>query len=74
VPTATETASATRPVRLTGVLAALVVLGVVLFILPPNARLAVAGVVLVMALLVRGGDAANVINSLRKKIYGSDHQ
>ena len=58
--------------RLTGVLAALVVLGVVLFALPPASRLPVAGVILAMALLTRGGDAAKIINSLRQKIYGAD--
>jgi hypothetical protein len=63
-------ASASKPVRLTGVLVALVVLAVVMFALPPNARLAVAGVVLVAALLVRGGDAAAIIDNLRKRIYG----
>jgi hypothetical protein len=57
-------------VRLTGVLAALVVVGVVLFALPPSSRLAVAGIILVMALLTRGGDAATIINRLRQKIYG----
>ena len=67
LPTATGT---TKPVRLTGVLAALVVLGVVLFALPPNSRLAVAGVILVVALLSKGGDAAKIIDSLRAKIYG----
>lgn len=56
---------------MTGVLAALVVLGVVLFALPPTARLWVAGVVVVMALLVKGGDAANIINAARVKIYGA---
>ena len=64
------TASSSKPTRLTGVLAALVVLGVVLFALPPNARLAVAGVVVVAALLVRGGDAARIIEQLRRKVYG----
>ena len=67
---APSTATSNKPVRLTGVLAALVVLGVVLFALPPNARLAVAGVVVVMALLVRGGDAAKIIEQLRQKVYG----
>lgn len=56
--------------RLTGVLAALVVLGIVLFALPPSSRLWVAGVIVVMALLVKGGDAANIINGLRVKVYG----
>ena len=58
------------PVRLTGVLVALVVLALVLFILPPTSRLWVAGIVVVMALLVRGGDAAAIIDNLRKRIYG----
>ena len=59
-----------KPVRLTGVLAALVVLGVVMFALPPTSRLWVAGVVVVMALLVKGGDAAKIINEARKRVYG----
>lgn len=67
-PTATATPS-TRPVRLTGVLVALVLLGIVLFAVPPASRLWIAGVVVVMALLVKGGDAANIINQLRAKIY-----
>lgn len=41
-----------------------------MFALPPTARLWVAGVVVVMALLVKGGDATNIINSLTKKVYG----
>lgn len=64
------TASKPPATRLTGVLAALVVLGVVLFALPPSSRLWVAGVIITMALLVKGGDAANIINSLRVKVYG----
>ncbi len=64
------TAPATKPVRMTGVLAALVLLGVVLFALPPASRLWVAGLIVVMALLVRGGDAATIINQLRSKVYG----
>lgn len=68
--TAATAASSPKPVRLTGVLAALVVLGVVLFAVPPNTRLAVAGVVVVAALLVRGGDAARIIEQLRQKVYG----
>lgn len=67
-----RTATVTKPTRLTGVLAALVILGIVLFALPPGSRLAVAGVVVVMALLVRGGDAANIINSLRQRVYGGE--
>ena len=55
---------------LTGVLVALVILGVVLFALPPTSRLWVAGVILVMALLVKGGDAAKLIDQARVKIYG----
>lgn len=60
----------TKPVRITGVLAALVVLGIVMFAVPPTSRLWIAGVVVVMALLVKGGDAANIINGLRKKVFG----
>ena len=70
---ATVTATApTKPpaTRLTGVLAALVVLGVVLFALPPGSRVWVAGVIIVMALLVKGGDAAALIDQLRVKVYG----
>ena len=59
-----------KPIRLTGVLAALAVLAVVMFALPPGARLWVAAIVITMALLVRGGDAAAIIDSLRKKVYG----
>ena len=68
---APSTAIATKPVRLTGVLAALVILGVVMFAVPPTSRLWIAAVVVVMALLVKGGDAANIINQLRVKVYGS---
>ena len=67
---ATETTSTSKPVRLTGVLVALVVLAVVMFALPPASRLWVAGIVVVMALLVKGGDAAKIIDSARKKLYG----
>jgi hypothetical protein len=62
--------TASKPARLTGVLAALVVLGVVMFALPPTSRLWVAGLVVVTALLVRGGDAAKLIDEARKRIYG----
>jgi len=55
---------------MTGVLVALVILGVVMFAVPPPTRLWIAGVVVVMALLTRGGDAAAIINSLRVKVYG----
>ena len=55
---------------MTGVLAALVVWGVVLYALPPTARLWTAGVIVVMALLIKGGDAAAIINQLRVKVYG----
>ena len=65
------TATGSKPVRLTGVLAALLILGVVMFAVPPGSRLAIAAVVVVGALLVRGGDAAEVIDALRVKIYGS---
>lgn len=66
----TATGSSPSPTRFTGVLAALVVLGVVLFAVPPRARLPVAGVILAMALLTKGGDAAKIINQLRAKVYG----
>ena len=66
----TAPASASKPTRLTGVLVALVILGVVLFALPPPSRLWVAGIILVMALLVKGGDAAKLIDQARVKIYG----
>lgn len=59
-----------KPVRLTGVLAALVVLGVVMFALPPTSRLWVAATVIVAALLVKGGDAAKIINEARRRVYG----
>jgi hypothetical protein len=56
--------------RLTGVLVALVILGIVMFASPPPARLWIAAIVVVMALLARGGDAAAIINNLRQRIYG----
>lgn len=56
--------------RLTGVLAALVVLGIVMFAVPPSSRLWIAAVVVTMALLVKGGDAADILNTWRVKIYG----
>lgn len=64
------TAASPKPVKLTGTLAALVILGVVMFALPPGSRLWVAAIVVVMALLIRGGDAAAIINQLRAKVYG----
>ncbi len=57
--------------RLTGVIAALVVLAIVIFSVPPTSRLWIAAVVVVMALLVKGGDAAKIIDQLRVKVYGS---
>ncbi len=66
----TAPATASKATRLTGVLAALVVLGVVMFMLPPNSRLWIVGVILLMALLVKGGDAAKIIDQLRVKVYG----
>jgi hypothetical protein len=41
-----------------------------MFALPPASRLWVAGLVVVTALLVRGGDAAKLIDEARKRIYG----
>ena len=49
---------------------ALVILAIVMFAVPPTARLWIAAIVVVMALLVKGGDTANIINSLRRKVYG----
>ena len=66
----TPSAGSKPPIRLTGVLVAIVVLGVVMFIVPPVSRLWIAGVVLVMALLIKGGDTARVIDQLRVKVYG----
>lgn len=67
----TETSAArSKPIRLTGVAVALVVLGVVMFALPPSARVWVALIVVTMALLLRGGDAARIIDDARKRIYG----
>lgn len=67
----TATAAETNPpIRLTGVLVALVVLGVVMFALPPTSRLWVAAVVVVMALLARGGDTARIINDLNRRVFG----
>jgi hypothetical protein len=67
---ATVTATTPSSIKFTGVLAALVVLGVVMFALPPGGRLAVAGVIIVAALLYKGSDTAGIINSLRQRIYG----
>lgn len=64
--------SARPPTRITGLLAALLLLGIVMFALPPTSRLAVAAVVVAMALFVKGGDAANIINSARKRLFGGD--
>jgi hypothetical protein len=64
---ATALPKATKP---TGVLVALLILAVVMFALPPVSRLWVAGIVVVMALLYKGGDAAAIINQLRVRIYG----
>jgi len=64
-------ASASKPIRLTGVLVALVVLGIVMFAVPPASRLWIAAVIVVMALLAKGGDGAKIIDRLRVKIYGS---
>lgn len=53
-----------------GLLAAIAVLGVVIFLSPPKARLWIAAIVLAMALLQQGGRTAGFINSLTKAIYG----
>lgn len=63
-------ATSSLPQPLTGLVAALIVLGLVLFVSPPTARLWVAGLVLVIALFARGRNAAAIIDSFRQKVYG----
>lgn len=58
------------PVKPLGMLAAIVVLGIVIFLSPPNVRLWIAGIVIVMALLQKGGDTAAIVEGLRSSIYG----
>jgi len=58
------------PQPVTGFVAALVILGLVLFVSPPAVRLWIALLVLVMALAAKGKDAARIITDLRKKVYG----
>jgi hypothetical protein len=41
-----------------------------MFALPPTSRLWVAAVVVVMALLARGGDTARIINDLNRRVFG----
>jgi hypothetical protein len=72
-PQSTATTQATlKPytVKPVGLLAAIAVLGVVIFLSPPKARVWIAGVVLVMALLQQGGRTAGFINLLTEKVYG----
>ncbi len=69
-PIAATPSESRQPIRLTGIAAALVVLGIVLFASPPSTRIWIAAVILVGALLYRGGDAAAFINKARVKIYG----
>jgi len=58
------------PQPITGLVAALIVLGLALFISPPAARLWIALLVIVIALFARGRNAAGIIDNLRLKIYG----
>ena len=67
--TATVTSSYV-PVKPIGMVAAISVLGIVIFLSPPSARLWIVGIVIVMALLQRGGDAAAIINWLTNALYG----
>jgi hypothetical protein len=48
----------------------LLVLGLLLFVLPPVARLWVAAMIFVVVLAGYGKNAAGVIDSLRRRIYG----
>lgn len=59
------------PQPVTGLVASLVVLGLVIFLSPPAARLWIAALVLVIAIAARGKSAAKIIDSLRKQIYGA---
>ena len=58
------------PVKPFGLAVAIVVLGIVIFLVPPPSRLWIAGIVIVMALLQRGGDATKIINTTTEWIYG----
>lgn len=58
------------PQPVTGLTAALIVLGVILFASPPAARLWIAALVLAIAVFAKGRDAAAIINDLRRKVYG----
>jgi hypothetical protein len=58
------------PQPVTGLIAALIILGLVLFIAPPAARLWIAALVLVIALAARGKGAAAIIDNLRRTLYG----
>lgn len=66
--TGTEPSSLPQPV--TGLVAALIVLGLVIFLSPPAARLWIAGLILVIAIAARGKSAAGIIDRLRKGVYG----
>ena len=58
------------PQPATGLIAALLVLGLLIFILPPAGRVGVALLVIVIALAARGKRAAGIIDNLRRTIYG----
>lgn len=59
------------PQPITGFAAALIVLGLVLFLSPPAARIWIALLVLVVAIAARGKAAAGIIDNLRRTIYGA---
>lgn len=58
------------PQPVTGLVAALIVLGIVLFVSPPAARLWIVAIVIVMAIAARGKSAAGIIDGLRRRLYG----
>lgn len=58
------------PVKPFGLAAALAILALVIFLVPPSSRLWIAGIVLVMALLQKGGDAAKIIDWTTETVYG----
>lgn len=71
MPVATRVPSSSPfPQPVTGLAAALIVLAVVIFVLPPGARLWVAAFAIVLVLFYRGRNAAGIIDTLRTNIYG----
>ena len=58
------------PQPVTGLVVALVILGLVLFISPPAARLWIAALVLVMVIAARGKAGAAIIDKFSQTFYG----